>query len=216
MKKSFLLTCFAANLAAQTLDVHVYDWATVPAPTLDQTAGELVRIFRVSGIQIRWIVEPPDSPEAHQAMLVNPPFPGREREVACAARRDIALSILLDSSAKLKPGILGYAEPLAPAGVNATVYYARIADAAENSGSQIGVFLAHAISHEIGHVLLRTAAHRKGGIMSGGWNAVQFRMIRNSGLFFGDSDARLMRAAIDGEGCPQPTREPGLPSIARR
>ena len=76
MKEYVLLTCFAANLAAQTtLDVHVYDWANVPVSTLDQTSGELARVFRVSGIQIRWIVEPPDSPEAHQVVLVDPPRP---------------------------------------------------------------------------------------------------------------------------------------------
>ena len=78
------------------------------------------------------------------------------------------------------------------------------------------MLLAHAIAHEIGHVLLRTASHRLAGIMAGGWSAVEFRMIRQSGLFFDNADARLMRATIEGEGCPQPARDPGQPSIARR
>jgi hypothetical protein len=134
---------------------------------------------------------------------VNPPRPGQEREAACAARRDIAVSILPDSSAKLKRGVLGYAEPLAPAGINVTVYLARVTGASDEHGVSVGVVLAHAIAHEIGHVLLRTASHRRGGLMSGGWEAGQFRLMRAAGMFFDKGDARLMRAAISGEGCGQ-------------
>lgn len=204
MTKYLLLACFAGSLAAETtLDVHIYDWANVPASTLERTSEALTRIFRLSGIELRWIVEPPDSPEARKVVLVNPPRPGRELQATCAARRDIALSILPDSLARLKRGVLGYAEPLAPSGINATVYYARVVDAAVEHGVQPHTVLAHAIAHEIGHVLLRTASHRKGGLMSGGWDAGQFRRIRESGMFFDKSDARLMLAQVQGEGCPQ-------------
>jgi hypothetical protein len=199
---NLMMACFAGGLAAQTsLDVHVYDWAKVSASTLERTAKELARIFRVSGIELRWIVEPPDSPEASKVVLVDPPPRGRERQAACAARRDIALSILPASSAKPQRTVLGYAEPLASAGINVTIDYARVASTADEHGISTGVLLAHAIAHEIGHVLLRTASHRKGGLMSGHWGAGQFRHIRTPGMFFDKADARSMQSAIKGEGC---------------
>lgn len=204
MTKQLLLTSLWAGLAAQTtLDVHVYDRAQVDGATLEQASQVIAGIFRASGIQLRWILEPPGDPEGSKVVLVNPPRRGREVEAACAARRDIALLILPVSAGRLKRGVLGYAEPLAPAGVNATVFYVRVADAAHEQGIPTGVLLGHAIAHEIGHVLLRTAAHRKGGLMSGGWDKGQFNLIRMAGMFFEKPDARLMQSAISGEGCPQ-------------
>jgi len=203
MNSYLAIACFAGNLTAQTtLDVHVYDRAQVPPSYLEQGAQVLARILRVSGIELRWTIEQADSPEASKIVLVNPPRPGRERQAACAARRDIALLILRDSAAPLKRGVLGYAEPLAPAGINATVFYARAADSADERGIPIGVIFGHAIAHEIGHVLLRTSSHRKGGLMSGGWDDTQFRILRAAGMFFDKADARSMRAEISGEGCP--------------
>src|SRR5688500_6149815 len=88
MIKYLLLTFFAGNLTAQTtLDVHVYDWANVPASTIDQAGKVVAGILRLSGIELRWIMESPDSPEARKVILDEPPRPGRERQAACAARR---------------------------------------------------------------------------------------------------------------------------------
>jgi hypothetical protein len=204
MTRYLLLATLAGSLAAQVpLEVHVYDWARTPAADLNGAKRVLAAILRVGGIELRWAIEPHDSIEALRVVLVDPPRPGQERKAACAARRDIALSILPDSAVKLKRGVLGYAEPLAPAGINATVLLNRVADAADVYGVSIGVVLGHAIAHEIGHVLLREVGHRKGGLMSGGWDAAQFRIVRSSGMFFDHGDARLMRAAIQGEGCAQ-------------
>lgn len=190
-----------------TLDVHVYDWAKVPTSTLDYATQTLARILRASGIQLRWIMEQPDSREGRTVMLVNPPRPGHERDAACAARRDIALLILPDdTTARFKRGVLGYAEPLAPAGVNTTVFYARSIDAAHEHGIPVGLVLGHAIAHEIGHVLLRTSSHRKGGLMAGGWDSTAFQFMRRSDLPLDKDDARLMRATITGEGCSRSVR----------
>jgi hypothetical protein len=202
MRTCLLFASFAATLWAQiTLDVRVYDWASVPAPTLDQASGVVVRIFRASGIEVRWIIGTLDSPEARHEIRMEPPRPGREQQAICDARQDIALSILPHSSSTIGRGLLGYAEPLAPEGINATVFFRRVAAAAEEHGVPAAVLLGHAIAHEIGHVLLRTASHRKSGIMSGGWGEAEFREIRTWGMFFTAADARSMQGTILGLGC---------------
>jgi hypothetical protein len=113
--------------------------------------------------------------------------------------------IVLPSGETVSPcprrGVLGYAYPLAPAGINATIYYEHVTVAAGEHGISAGELLGHAIAHEIGHVLLRTASHPKGGLMSGGWNESQFRHIRLSGMYFDKAQSRFMQSAIQGEGC---------------
>jgi hypothetical protein len=211
MKRYLTAILLTPSLAAEVaafevaVNVQVYNWANAPAATLDQAAKVLGKIFRVSGLESRWTVGSLDTLEARHVVLVDPPRPGRERHAACAARSDIALAILDDSAGKLKSGTLGSAEPFAPAGINATVFLGRIADASDEHGVPLPVLLGHAIAHEIGHVLLRSVGHRKGGLMSSGWNEIEFRMIRSSGLFFDSKDARFIRAAIQREGCDRVT-----------
>jgi hypothetical protein len=221
MTNCFLLICLAGKLAAQTtLDVHVCNSALNSAEDVERSSKVLASILRLGGIELRWILEPPDSLEAAKVILVEPPRPGMERKAACAARRDIALWILPDSAAGHPRGVLGYSEPLAPAGINANVYYSRVVSLSAEYGIPVPVLLGHAMAHEIGHVLQRSHKHGRHGIMAGPWDDSRLRRIRTSGLFFMPQEVRRMAAAVKGEGCapevPSPASVPSSPGIDSR
>ena len=96
---------------------------------------------------------------------------------------------------------MGYAYPLAGAGVNVTILYGRVTDAADEYRVSAGTLLAYAMAHEIGHVLLRSADHRGHGLMSGPWGATEFSHVRKTSLFFDRTDGARMKASIAREGC---------------
>lgn len=204
MKPYLLAACFVASLNGQTvLEVHLYDWAKTPASTMAEAQRGVSRIFRGSGIEVRWFTHGLNEPEASKVVFVNPSPRQGQRQMECAARKDIALSIQADSVLDVKPTALGFANPLAPAGINANIFYSKVVDRAEEYGVPLGELLAHAIAHEIGHVLLRTETHRRHGLMSGNWGDEQFRWIRTARVTFDRGDSRLMQAAITGQGCAE-------------
>ena len=201
----FRVTFFAVFIArvttGSTLDVHVYNRAGTPPSVLAHAERVLVSLFRESGIELNWQVGPPDAPESNRVMFPEPVPAARERALACAARTDIALLIVGDGAVGPTRTALGYANPFAPDGINATVLYPRVTEAANKHGIAPAILLAHAIAHEIGHVLLRSSKHREHGLMAGGWDAAQFRWIARTGIFFERADARQMKATILREGC---------------
>jgi hypothetical protein len=202
MNKIGLIALVASRItAASTLDVHVYDRAGIPDSVLAEAHDVLARILRVSGIELHWRAGSASSPEAGRVVFPEPARPGRERELACAARRDVALLIVGHGPVAPTPTSLGYANPLAPEGVNATILYRRVTELANEHGLPIGTLLGHAVAHEIGHVLLRSNGHAKHGLMAGGWDRAQFQWIRRAGMFFEKDDAERMKASISGEGC---------------
>lgn len=187
------------------LDVHVYDKADTPPSILRGAAEVLATILRGSKIELRWMVEPPNSPEAN--IKVVQVFPSRrdgQGEAGCSARRDIALAIRSRIVAR-ESGVLGEANPFAPEGINAVVYSNRVADAAKKHGVPVEVVLGHAVAHEIGHVLLRTDAHSSSFLMTNEWAADHFRFMRKvpASMFFTEVQSRRIRASIAGEGCSQ-------------
>jgi len=203
MFRTLLIACLTlGSLTAQTtLDVRVYDWGKTPVSALEEAGRTVAKIYRQAGIEVRWIVESPEAPEARIVKLVDPPRKEHLRRVECAARRDIALLVLPEAPEGERRGVMGYANPLAPAGINATIYRSRVVDAVREHGVTEGVLLGHAVAHEIGHVLLRSSGHGSNGLMAGGWNDGVFRQIRTAGLPIGRSEGQKMQAALSGEGC---------------
>jgi hypothetical protein len=58
------------------------------------------------------------------------------------------------------------------------------------------------IAHEIGHVLLRTKAHSRRGLMSALWTDYEYGMIDRGLMFFTADQSKTMRMALSGAGCP--------------
>jgi hypothetical protein len=120
----------------------------------------------------------------------------------CRARRDIALELLAHAPDTLGKGILGTALPLADRGLNVRVFADHVAEAASRNQRPYATVLAHAIAHECGHILLKTAAHEGFGLMANVWKEHEFDSLKfGRGMFFTHLQAQRMEATLRGEGC---------------
>jgi hypothetical protein len=195
-------TTVAESTKAEALHVTVYDKTNLTRAFAKQVADDLRLIFRESGIEIRWIAGAPDADEATLTIYDGTGGRDRERWLACHARRDIALSILPVAPSSVPTSVLGMSLPLASKGLNVMVYRDRIEAAALSRGVQESELLAHAIAHEIGHVLLRSGAHDGNGLMAGVWKAREYAWIATGSMFFDPGQSAAMRASMNGAGCP--------------
>jgi hypothetical protein len=81
------------------------------------------------------------------------------------------------------------------------VYDDRVRSVAANRVLPHAAILAHAMAHEIGHVLLRSSAHDKIGIMSGAWTDDEYAWIARGTLSFSRKHAQAMQATLLGFDC---------------
>jgi hypothetical protein len=77
----------------------------------------------------------------------------------------------------------------------ATVYVDRIAHLAEASEIDLPTLLGRAIAHEIGHLLLGTAAHARVGVMRPLWSSDALRRSTTRDWRFTPADAEALRTA---------------------
>ena len=165
----------------------------------------LLRILRQAGIDGEFAAGDLAAPEASLITAPSTPRQGREREAACRARRDIALEIVATTAYVRKGTLMGMAVPLAKEGLNARVFDDHVRDTASRQNCEYTTVLAHAMAHEIGHVLLRNGAHTQRGLMPTVWTDFEYWwMARGLMLFTGDQ-AKAMRASLSGAGCSPPT-----------
>jgi hypothetical protein len=189
-----------AAAAAAELEITVYDQAHL-SREIRQTALDTVReIFRASAIDTVFVA---GDPMAAEASLITMPLTlkGQERVAQCRARRDIALEIIASVPTSLKSTILGTAVPLAREGLNVRVFDDHIRDAAFKWNRSYAVLLAHAIAHEIGHVLLRSGEHSSKGLMSGSWGDYEYDWISRGIMLFSKAQSHRMLMTLDGTGC---------------
>jgi hypothetical protein len=184
-----------------TLEVEVYNLAgKVPILEVRQT---LERILAASSIQLRWTLKDPDSPEGQMIVLAgNLRSPEHAGLAACAAKRSISLRIAAHAPPDNDSRELGFSLPFAPAGVNAVVYFDRVLATCIQTGVPLPVLLAHAIAHEIGHVLLRTENHASRDLMAETWRQTEFTMMRQRGLPFKPTQSAQIRGNLAGKQCP--------------
>ena len=203
MRPIVLASLMLASASAEQLRVVVYDQARLPKEVTRTVLEDLRQIFHESGIEIELGAGEGTASEASLVTYPAPPPKGREQEAACLARRDIALEILAvaPTFGHLKSTILGVAQPLAREGLNVRVFDDRIQDAAMRENRTHAAVLAHVIAHEIGHVLLRTNAHSRRGLMSSPWTDYEYGNIARGLMFFTADQSKTMRMALSGAGC---------------
>jgi len=187
---------------AAELRITLYNHADVPAHVLEAASAGLRRIFMASGIEVRIIHGDPEAPEGVSVAYPSPLRPGLEREAACQARTDVALRITVGLPSQ-RSTILGMAVPFARKGLNVLVYDDRVRSVAAARAQAPGAVLAHAMAHEIGHVLLRSSGHDKIGIMSSAWTDDEYTRITQRTLIFSRKQAQAMQATLRGLACAQ-------------
>jgi hypothetical protein len=203
MKKLLLVIMTIQAASSEQLRITVYDGARLPREISAPAFEELRAILREAGIDVEVITGDLSASEASFLQLPTPPRKGGERAAACRARRDIALEILETAPPGHKASILGYAQPMASAGLNVRVFNDRIRWAAMDRNRSYAAVLAHVIAHEIGHVLLRSSEHSSNGLMSPVWSDAEYAWMSRSLMFFTRSQAIAMRSELTGAKCPE-------------
>ncbi len=149
-----------------TLAVRTYDAAGVPPRELDGALQRARLVLAAAGVEPVWR-------PCHASLCPGAPKPHAE---GLEPVREIVLRLVVapgDSAA----GSLGNAavDVVEGAGTLATVYVNRVDALALDAGVDRGDLLGFAIAHEIGHLLLGTAAHAPYGLMRATWTWTEVR-----------------------------------------
>jgi hypothetical protein len=158
-----------------TLMVRVDDSASVPANILAPAKKDAARVFQNIDIKIVWL-------EQNGARLDD------------AALRPVVVVHLMaremTDRMHAPDSVLGIAVGTGLV----TVFYNRIEDLSPTrDANDIACRLGHVIAHEIGHLLLRSKAHSRSGIMQA---VLNMQLAARGGLFFTADQARRIRATL--------------------
>ena len=74
--------------------------------------------------------------------------------------------------------------------------FVRTHDDANQRGRRLGQVLAHAIAHEIGHVLLSSSSHSPAGIMRASWQDDEYKLLVSGQLRFTLAQTELIRTEL--------------------
>jgi hypothetical protein len=110
----------------------------------------------------------------------------------------IVIRLATKTPAGLHPGALGYALPYAGSGAQITLFYDRVVGPVVGSEGAASVLLAHALVHEITHVLQGVARHSAEGVMKAQWSSEDKAQMMQKPLPFSAEDVELIRLAMAG------------------
>lgn len=173
-----------ASLAAAAaprigLTVRVYKTTGLPSALQERAQAEAETVLREALVDVHWeeCTGMNSAPACHL-----PPGPS---EVVLAVR---------EGTACVKTSVtLGEAFVVPRAsGVLATVYVNCIARLATESGTDVGVLLGRVAAHELGHLMMRSAAHARRGLMRPKWTPSEVRQNRAADWTFTAADIAAM------------------------
>jgi hypothetical protein len=150
--------------AGLAVNVFVRDGVALPQGVLGEAKVAAARVFQHAGVEIVWL-----------------------DAITARGRRDF-YTVRVEGRS---PGELGSA---AIGTRVATVFYGRVAQVAQATGSDVAMVLGHAAAHEIGHLLLGTTAHAASGIMQAQMDVAHAAQGR---LLFNEEEARTLRARLN-------------------
>jgi len=182
-------TCFAQNEPAKEtlspeLHVSVYDYANVSPELLAAAEMQVHRIFRQAGVETVWRncsdrsenIQPAGCHVIGSTYFVLKILP-RAMGAQVRDRTDVLGTATLDEKGL---GYYGY------------VFYDRIQRMSEER-RLASTLLGHVLTHEIGHLLLRSNSHSISGIMSGRWAGGELRTISEGAMFFMPHESKVLR-----------------------
>jgi hypothetical protein len=162
--------------------VSVHNDAGVPLGVLLQAESEASRIFRQSGLEIRWLNCPP-------------PRIASENPSECrTARFPWHLQLRIAShSINLNEFTMGISYLSADGtGCYADLFYNRAQQIHDTSQINVAIVLGHGLAHELGHLLLGTNSHAPTGIMCARWQPTDLANASQGRLLFSPLESREM------------------------
>jgi len=178
----------AASGARAAVAIRTYNYAAVSAEHLAAARQESARIFERAGIALEWI-------ECR--------VPGGIDGAACTepllAGRDLMLR-LVDRQPVRGERIVPLGESMLDkeqrSGVLMTIDVLPVRAVAEQAFTAIPTLLGRAIAHEIGHLLLGSAAHPRSGLMRATWSRDELRGLKPAHWGFSAREAAQMRLVV--------------------
>ena len=147
-------TSGATRPAPETQTILVYDEAHVPPHVLRQAKDGAARILALAGVQVQWLHCTPEPGECTK---------GLDRTL-------LVMHIAATRWGLEEAEATGIALLAPEGGIHFYVFYNAVKRLATVE-VRPEVILAHAIAHEIGHLLLCLGEHTPVGMMQGHWSA---------------------------------------------
>jgi hypothetical protein len=162
------------------LTVRVYQIAGLPSVLEHRALAEAETLLRAGRVDVRW--QECTGVNASSACDVPPgPF-------------ELLLVVREGARCQEVPARLGEAVVVRGAGgVLATVHFSCVAWLAKTAGTDVAVLLGRVIAHELGHLLRRTSAHARHGLMRPNWTPDEVRRNRAADWAFTAGDVAAMR-----------------------
>lgn len=166
--------------------VAVHNDAEIPNSTLRGAEEEASRLFRQSGIDVKWLNCP--------LPAAGPEDPGQCRAAEFPAHLQLRMA---RHSRDLNAITFGISYLSGDGrGCFANVFYERIEEMHKRSRVNLASLLGDVAAHEIGHLLLGTNSHAANGIMRARWESEDLGSVSMGTLFFSDAESRQMRSKL--------------------
>jgi hypothetical protein len=191
---------------ALLITVRLYDASGLPPADVRSAIVAADTALRSAAVRAAWVVCPP--PAAAHA----------DNSSGCSGlphASDLLVRIVNAPQAAVSRDTLGFAnvDTAAGRGTLATVFADRAATLAARADIDRGTLVGYAIAHEVGHLLLGTAGHARGGLMRAVWSVPEMQRRLAADWRFSPQEAQLVSGA--GRGAAS-AREPQTPARADR
>jgi hypothetical protein len=142
-------------------------------------------MFAGIGVQVRWEIGSP-----------RPTRGDKKAGIPQNRGLDIVLRLASGERENDHGEALGYALPYAQSGVRVTLFYDRILGPVVGNEGAATVLLAHALAHEITHVLQGVVRHSEEGLMKAQWTPADRAQMKQKPLPFTAYDVELIQRAM--------------------
>jgi hypothetical protein len=167
--------------------VYVFNAGQVPPATLRRAESNAARIMGKAEVKITWREEGTSEPKDLDAGLHGSPWVPGNIDLRLYTKKTIG-------NLRLGEGKLGCV--LSFEGNSAVILYDRVQVLANLQRGETATILGVAISHEIGHLLLRSTRHSSEGIMRENWRPAELQAAAQSRLLFTGDQIEIMRDEV--------------------
>jgi hypothetical protein len=184
------------------MTVRLYDAYGLPPADLHAAILTADTALRSASVRAAWVVcpAPASAPADNSSGCTGLPQPS-----------DLLVRIVKAPAVATSHEALGFAnlDTTAARGTLATVFADRVATFAERADMERGTLVGYAIAHELGHLLLGTAAHTRGGLMRAVWTVPEMRRRLPVDWRFSAKQAQLVSGDRSAGTAPEPS--PAVP-----
>ena len=165
--------------------------------TMAAAANTVAEILRGLGISLSWN----ESPAEAELLVsyVQPEKGAKGREQKCRALRSIHLRILRAGPPGVSKFILGYSNPLAPEGINVTIFSDAVESASIRYQASMSVILGHDRARD--RARIATVGHARCGLTSASWTSREYSYMKSRFLRFSKNDGDSIRLTLAGVEC---------------